>query len=160
MTKVHVVIDLKPAIVSSRIRGRADAFRVSGICRNNNSVRLHVNTSMTSVVRLLRQSAVILMALLCAASARAQSDTSEVFLKVGSNVYSAFSTTLTNGNWVYLDADPFADSPLRATQRSLGYREVDYKAAVYPTLSFAPVVPATAAPTVAPTTRAPTTTVA
>jgi len=67
----------------------------------------------------------------------------EVKIKVGSNIYTRFSTGLTNGAWAYLDADPAAKSPLRATQRSLGYREVEYKAAVYPTLSFSTVTPAT-----------------
>lgn len=67
----------------------------------------------------------------------------DVKIKVGANVYSRFSTDLTPGAWVYMDADPLAKSPLRATQRSLGYREVTYKAAVYPTLTFNPVTPAT-----------------
>jgi phosphodiesterase/alkaline phosphatase D-like protein/2',3'-cyclic-nucleotide 2'-phosphodiesterase (5'-nucleotidase family) len=67
----------------------------------------------------------------------------DVKVKVGANLYSRFSTDLTPGSWVYIDADPLAKSPLRATQRSLGYREVTYKAAVYPTLTFNPVTPTT-----------------
>ena len=67
----------------------------------------------------------------------------EVRLKVGDRLYSGFRNDLTNGAWVYIDADPAAGSPLRATQRSLGYREVDYKAAVYPVLTFTPAVATT-----------------
>lgn len=70
----------------------------------------------------------------------------EEFLQVGANLYTAFHPDLTNGTWVYVDADPTAGSPLRATQRALGYREVDYKAAVYPTLFFSPVGPTTNGP--------------
>ena len=70
----------------------------------------------------------------------AQADT---VIVVGTNTYSAFSTALTNGQWVYVDADPAAGSPVRATQRALGYREVDYKSAVPATLYFNAVTPAT-----------------
>lgn len=72
-----------------------------------------------------------------------QLDPLDVKIKVGANVYSKFSTELPPGSWAYLDADPLAQSPLRATQRSLGYREVAYKAAVYPTLSFSQATPTT-----------------
>lgn len=64
-------------------------------------------------------------------------------IRVGSANYAAFDTTLTNGQWVYVDADPAAVSPVRATQRSLGYREVDYKKQVPPTLYFSAVSPTT-----------------
>lgn len=103
-----------------------------------------MNTNKHALVRRTRDS-LALLALVCTLGALPSrgDDALNVFLKVGSNVYSAFSTTLTNGGWVYIDADHGADSPIRATQRSLGYREVDYKASVYPTLSFSPVIPAT-----------------
>ena len=64
-------------------------------------------------------------------------------VQVGANTYSAYDTTLTNGQWVYVDSDPAAGSPVRATQRSLGYREVDYKKQVPPTLFFSAVSPTT-----------------
>ena len=64
-----------------------------------------------------------------------------VQVKVGANVYQAFSTNLTPGTWVYLEADPTNSSPLRATQRSLGYREVDYKATMFSCLKFYAVAP-------------------
>lgn len=64
-------------------------------------------------------------------------------IQVGANTYSAYDTTLTNGQWVYVDSDPAAGSPVRATQRSLGYREVDYKKQVPPTLFFNAVSPTT-----------------
>jgi hypothetical protein len=67
---------------------------------------------------------------------------------VATNTYSAFSTSLTNGQWVYVDADPAAGSPIRATQRSLGYREVDYKSQVPATLFFNAAAPTTNGDTV------------
>lgn len=71
-----------------------------------------------------------------------------VFMTVATNYYAPFSTRLTPGAWVYVDADPAANSPVRATQRALGYREVDYKAALYPTLDFRPATPATNGPVI------------
>ncbi|MEI6515044.1 MAG: Ig-like domain-containing protein, partial [bacterium] len=62
-------------------------------------------------------------------------------VKVDANVYQAFDVGLTNGAWVYLEADPANASPLRATQRSLGYREVDYKATMFSFLRFTQVAP-------------------
>jgi len=62
-------------------------------------------------------------------------------VKVDANVYQPFNVGLTNGAWVYLEADPSNASPLRATQRSLGYREVDYKATMFSFLRFTQVAP-------------------
>jgi len=62
-------------------------------------------------------------------------------VKVDVNVYQPFNISLTNGTWVYLEADPANASPLRATQRSLGYREVDYKATMFSFLRFTQVAP-------------------
>src|SRR5882672_4187457 len=62
---------------------------------------------------------------------------------VTNRVYSAYSTALAADSWVYVDSDPAAGSPVRATQRCLGYREVDYKSQVPGTLSFTPVTPTT-----------------
>ena len=64
-------------------------------------------------------------------------------LLVGTNSYAAFRPDLPGGSWVYVDAEPAAGSPVRATQRSLGYREVDYKSQVPATLFFSPVPPTT-----------------
>lgn len=64
-------------------------------------------------------------------------------VKVDTVVYQPFSVGLTNGAPVYLEADPANDSPLRATQRSLGYREVAYKAKMFSGLSFAALAPTT-----------------
>ena len=64
-------------------------------------------------------------------------------VKVDANVYQPFGVGLTNNAWVFLDADPANGSPLRATQRSLGYREVDYKAKMFGGLAFTPVAPVT-----------------
>ncbi|MDB6041400.1 MAG: 5-nucleotidase family protein, partial [Verrucomicrobiales bacterium] len=62
---------------------------------------------------------------------------------VGTNNYVEFSTDLTKGTAVFIDADPASGSPVRATQRSLGYREMGYKGFLPGTLYFAPVVPKT-----------------
>lgn len=48
-------------------------------------------------------------------------------------------------SWVYLNTDNLtANTDIRATQRSLGFREVDYKAFVSAALTLAPVTPTTA----------------
>jgi hypothetical protein len=60
---------------------------------------------------------------------------------VGSTIYSAYRPNLVPGTPVYVDADPDAGTPIRATQRSLGFREVIYKAAVSRALAFGPVSP-------------------
>ena len=83
----------------------------------------------------------LLAILVLGAMQRAVAD--EVVVAVTNRVYRAFGNDLTNGAWVYVDADPAAGSPLRATQRSLGYREVDYKSQVPATLSFSQAVPTT-----------------
>src|SRR6185436_19409821 len=62
---------------------------------------------------------------------------------VTNRVYTAYRTDLTGGTYTYVDADPAAGSPVRATQRCLGYREVDYKSIVPGTLTFATVNPTT-----------------
>ena len=67
----------------------------------------------------------------------------DVVIVVTNSTYFAYNTDLTPGTRVYVDSDPAAGSPVRATQRSLGYREVDYKSAVPATLTFSPVTPAT-----------------
>ncbi|MEI6787149.1 MAG: Ig-like domain-containing protein [bacterium] len=64
-------------------------------------------------------------------------------VKVDTVVYQPFGVGLANGSAVYLDADPSNDSPLRATQRSLGYREVDYKAKMFSALRFTAQAPTT-----------------
>ncbi len=72
----------------------------------------------------------------------------EVVITVTNRVYAAYRTDLTNG-YVYVDADVMAGSPVRASQRALGYREVDYKSQVPGTLFFNQAVPATNGNTVA-----------
>ena len=66
-----------------------------------------------------------------------------VSLVVGTNTYAEFAPNLAPGTKVYLDTDPLAGSAIRATQRSLGYREVDYKQLFFRTLYFNAVTPAT-----------------
>src|SRR5205823_12201350 len=65
----------------------------------------------------------------------------DINIVVTNRIYAAFNTSLTAGTYVYVDADPAAGSPVRATQRSLGYREVDYKSQVPGALFFSPVTP-------------------
>lgn len=77
----------------------------------------------------------LLLALQCLAQ--------EPEIVVGTNRYSTYRTDLSPGSGVYLDADPDGSTPVRAMQRCLGYREVDYKSIVYPTLRFEPVTPST-----------------
>src|SRR6266567_4301655 len=72
----------------------------------------------------------------------------EPVLIVSTNTYSAYRADLAPGAWVYVDADSAGATPVRAMQRSLGYREVDYKSAVYPTLYFSAVTPTTNGATV------------
>jgi 5'-nucleotidase/UDP-sugar diphosphatase len=67
----------------------------------------------------------------------------EFQIVVGKNTYVEFRTDLTNGTPVFIDADPGAGSLVRATQRSLGYREMDYKSLLPGTLYFAAVTPKT-----------------
>ena len=81
----------------------------------------------------------VMMALRAIDEARAQT----VVITVTNRVYLPYSVALPADAWVYVDADPASGSPVRATQRSLGYREVDYKAQVPATLGFAPVTPTT-----------------
>jgi len=84
--------------------------------------------------------ALSLLCLLLAAAAQAQLTP---VLQVGTNLYSPFSTGLAPGTFVYVDADPATATPLRASQRCLGYREVDYKSLVPATLYFSAATPAT-----------------
>ncbi len=68
----------------------------------------------------------------------------EIDILVGTTSYVPFSTGLTAGTAVWLNADNNpALTDIRSTQRSLGYREVDYKAAFSATLAFTQVVPTT-----------------
>ncbi|MEI7731508.1 MAG: DNRLRE domain-containing protein, partial [Verrucomicrobiota bacterium] len=62
-------------------------------------------------------------------------------INVSGNLYQPFSVGLAPGTYVYMEADPTNKSPVRATQRSLGYREVDYKATFFGKLAFSPVSP-------------------
>src|SRR5262245_52244225 len=79
----------------------------------------------------------------CALFLAAHTFARDPFILVGTNKYSAFRTGLPRGAWIYVDADPAGATPLHATQRSLGYREVDYKSALYATLAFQAVTPTT-----------------
>ena len=54
-----------------------------------------------------------------------------VNIVVNSNSYAPYYTDLQPGAPVYVDADPVAGSPVRGTQRALGYREVGYKSLVF-----------------------------
>jgi autotransporter-associated beta strand protein len=75
----------------------------------------------------------------------------ETQIKVGTTTYSDFSSgvaaggsALTSGTAVWLNADNLAsNTDLRATQRSLGFREVDYKAAFSAALNFTQVAATT-----------------
>ena len=62
---------------------------------------------------------------------------------VGATQFLPFRQDLPPGTAIYIDADPAAGSILRATQRCLGYREVEYKALLFSTLFYAPVLPST-----------------
>jgi len=62
---------------------------------------------------------------------------------VTNRAYVGFRTDLAGGTYTYVDIDPTAGSPVRATQRCLGYREVDYKSIVPATLTFSNVPPST-----------------
>lgn len=102
----------------------------------------HLRHSLSLLIMRARPGARLLLAglaLLLAWSASAQAP----FIQVSNNTYAAYSTDLTNNAWVYVDADSAGATPVRAMQRALGYREVDYKSAVYPTLYFNQVTPAT-----------------
>jgi len=85
---------------------------------------------------------------LCALLVAAHSLAQDPIILVGTTNYSAFRADLAPGSWVYVDADSAGATPVRAMQRSLGYREVDYKSAVYPTLYFSAVTPTTNGATV------------
>ena len=66
-----------------------------------------------------------------------------VVITVTNRVYSSYRPDLTGGTYVYVDADVMAGSVVRATQRALGYREVDYKSQVPATLFFSQAAPTT-----------------
>src|SRR5437762_3229375 len=83
----------------------------------------------------------ILVAATLLSSLRAEAQ--EPVIVVGTNTYSAYRADLAPGAWVYVDADSAGATPVRAMQRALGYREVEYKSAVYPTLYFNAITPAT-----------------
>lgn len=65
-----------------------------------------------------------------------------VVITVTNRVYNAFRPDLASG-FMYVDGDVMAGSPVRATQRALGYREVDYKSRVPGTLFFSQAAPTT-----------------
>ena len=61
-------------------------------------------------------------------------------IKVGSNTYVPYDPTNAVGTAVYLNADNnAANTPVRAAQRSLGFRDVDYKAALTSRLAWSPL---------------------
>lgn len=64
----------------------------------------------------------------------------KTLLFINGYYYQPFSSTLPAGTKVYMDADA---SLLRATQRSLGFREVDYKKLFFNSLTFSGVKPDT-----------------
>jgi len=72
----------------------------------------------------------------------------EPVIVVGTNTYSAYRTDLAPAAWVYVDADSAGATPVRAMQRALGYREVDYKSVLPGTLYFNQVTPTTNGTTV------------
>ena len=65
----------------------------------------------------------------------------EVQIVVGTNTYRPFTPLAKPGDKVFIDASPSGKTPVHAMQRSLGYREVDYKALVFASLGFEPVAP-------------------
>ena len=89
-----------------------------------------------------------LLALVVFLAGRALAFSTTTNLVVNSNTYVPFALTLQKGDRVYVDANPAANSPVRATQRALGYREAQYKAAAYGTLAFRPVAPVTNGPVI------------
>ena len=111
---------------------------------NTEKYRSQSTTRRTS--RLQRFASILSVS--CALFVSAQALAQAPFIQVSNNTYAAYSTDLTNGAWVYVDADSAGATPVRAMQRSLGYREVDYKSAVYPTLYFNQVAPVTNGATV------------
>ncbi len=87
-----------------------------------------------------RCAAAALSVSILAASAHA----AETDILIGTTNYVPFSTSLAADTFVYLNADNDpALTDLRSTQRSLGYREVTYKAAFSATLAFTQVTPTT-----------------
>ena len=83
-----------------------------------------------------------------ALSPAVQADEIQLIAKAGSTApvtYVAFGAGLAPNIYVWLNADNLpALTDLRATQRSLGFREVDYKAFVSAALSLSPITPTTA----------------
>ena len=62
---------------------------------------------------------------------------------VNGRTYLPYSANLGVGTWVWIDADPTNGSPMRATQRLLGEREVLEKGLLFAGLGFSPVTPTT-----------------
>ena len=62
---------------------------------------------------------------------------------VNGRSYLPYSPNLGVGTWVWIDADPTNGSPMRATQRLLGEREVLEKGLLFAGLGFSPVTPTT-----------------
>ena len=84
----------------------------------------------------------------CALLVASQAHADDPVIRISTTNYQAYRTSRAAGDWVYVDADSAGETPVRAMQRSLGYREVDYKSAVYPMLHFSAVVPTTNGTTV------------
>ena len=67
---------------------------------------------------------------------------------VNGRIYLPYSTNLAVGTWVWIDADPTNGSPMRATQRLLGEREVMEKGLFFAGVAFTQVTPTTTGNTV------------
>jgi len=94
-----------------------------------------MTTAINPSLRLKPLAAVIALSLFAASHAYAENQ-----ILVNGNTYHDFNTSLATGNFVFLNADNNpANTVLRATQRSLGFREVDYKAKFSETLSLTQV---------------------
>jgi len=67
---------------------------------------------------------------------------------VNGRIYLPYATNLAVNTWVWIDADPTNGSPMRATQRLLGEREVTEKGIFFSSLNFTQVTPTTTGNTV------------
>ena len=91
--------------------------------------KLHPGQAVFGLGNKARNRARLLLAgcaLLIAAGAHAE----DPVIRIGTTNYQAYRTSRAAGDWVYVDADSAGETPVRAMQRSLGYREVDYKSYV------------------------------
>jgi len=62
---------------------------------------------------------------------------------VNGRIYLPYATNLAVNTWVWIDVDPTNGSPMRATQRLLGEREVTEKSILFAGLAFSQVTPTT-----------------